>query len=405
MRYCIAIPTFWTHPSGTGPGEIIYDHPTPLHTRGTLRRTLDSLSPLVSDAVQVVVVAAVTAPQLEAPVAAQLQELIQSPPLPYPVVMFGGSQLRALQDILHTRGQGHLAGLLSLSGYSQVRNLTLVLANIWAAEVLVSLDDDEIIADPHFLDKIAEDFAVLSQAHPIFGLAGIYQNRDGRVLVPEPTAPWTVYWPKIRWMNMAFKDLMLSGPRLKPTPLALGGNLALSARLFRQLPFDPALTRGEDIDYVLNARLFKIPFFLDNTLAVIHLPPEKPHPDWLRLRQDLARFLYTRRKLREPAPQPGLASITAAELKPYPGNFLEDDLEDRAGHSHTLLALEYLAKGQPQAALDTLENLALIQAASQPSSSVLATYVEMVSDWQKLQSWLARPEVAVRARHAVEGQP
>jgi len=337
--------------------------------------------------------------------AAQLQEILESPPLPYRVVTFTATELAALKDFLHSHGQEHWVGLLSLSGYSQVRNLTLILANILEAEVLVSLDDDEIIADANFLAKIAEDFALLSSEHPVFGLAGIYQNPDGGVLLPEPDAAWTIYWPKIRWMNAAFQDLILAGSRLKPSPLALGGNLALSARLFRQLPFDPAIPRGEDIDYVLNARMFKIPFFLDNTLTVIHIPPDQPHPEWLRLRQDLARFLYTRRKLRDQEPRPGMARVTAAELKPYPGNFLEDDLEHRAFQSHTLLALEYLAQGMLQAAQLTLENLALISEVDRPPSNALQAYLEVVSDWQALQSWLARPEVAAAARQVLWGTP
>jgi hypothetical protein len=55
----------------------------------------------------------------------------------------------------------------------------------------------------------------------------------------------------------------------------------------------------------LNARMFGIPFFLDNTLGITHLPPDKPHPAWLRLRQDLVRFCYTRLKLRQQEPGPG----------------------------------------------------------------------------------------------------
>ena len=46
--YWVAIPTYWTHPGGAGPEEIVFDHPTPLDTPGTLRRTLESLIPLAA---------------------------------------------------------------------------------------------------------------------------------------------------------------------------------------------------------------------------------------------------------------------------------------------------------------------------------------------------------------------
>lgn len=401
--YGLAIPTYWTYPGSQGPEEVIFDHPTPLNSPGTLRRTLESLAPLVSQGVQVGVVAAATASSLEAQVESRVREIISSPALPYPVVFFSASHLKALQDFFKKQGQEEFVSFLSWSGYAQIRNLTLILANIWEAEVLVSLDDDEVINDPDFFSKIEEDFAALGGDHPVVGLAGIYRDAQGGVLLPEPSAPWSYVWPKFRWLNAALTELALTGPRLKLTPLGFGGNMALGAGLFRQLPFDPALTRGEDVDYVLNARMFKIPFFLDNTLSITHLPPDKPHPTWLRLRQDLVRFSYTRLKLSQQEPQPGMARVTTGELKPYPGNFLEDDLEARAYQSHTLLALEYLAAGDPEGARQTLKNLVLMRQVTQTGDKVFQKYLHTVAKWRALQKWLAQPQVAARARQAVWG--
>ncbi|OGR31141.1 MAG: hypothetical protein A2139_05410 [Desulfobacca sp. RBG_16_60_12] len=403
--YFVAIPTYWTHPGGEGPGAIVFDHPTPLDTPGTLRRTLESLTPLAARGVEVdvSVVAAATAPALEAAVARRVREVIESPPLPYPVRLFAAPHLSILQDFCRTRGRAQWLPLLSLAGYSQIRNITLILANICGARALLSLDDDEVVANPDFLAKVEEDLELLGREHPVFGLAGIYRNQDGGVLLPEPAAPWAGYWPKMRWLNAALKELVLAGPRLKPTYLGFGGNLALPAALFRRLPFDPAITRGEDTDYLLNARMFEIPFFLDNALSIIHLPPDKPHPTWLRLRQDLVRFCYTRLKLRQQEPAPGRAVVTAEELKPYPGNFLTDDLPDRAFRSHTLLALDYLAQGDAEAARQTLENLALMNRLEQAGAEVYREFLSTVSLWQALQDWLATPEVAAGARQALWG--
>ena len=406
MRGClIAIPTYWTYPGGDGPEEIVFDHPTPLDTPGTLRRTLESLIPLATRGteVEVGVVAAATAPALEAAVASRVREVIESPPLPYPVKLFAAPHLRIFQDFCRTQGRAEWLPLLSLAGYSQVRNITLILATICRAGALVSLDDDEVIADPDFLPKVAADLELLEREHPIFGLAGIYRNQDGGVLLPEPAAPWAAYWPKMRWLNAALTELALRSPHLKPTHLGFGGNLALPAALCRRLPFDPAITRGEDTDYLLNARMFGIPFFLDNTLSIIHLPPDKPHPTWLRLRQDLVRFGYTRLKLQQQEPGPGRTRVTAGDFKPYPGNFLGDDLPQRAFQSHTLLALDYLAQGDCEAARQTLENLALMDRLEQKGAGVYAAYVRTVGLWQALQAWLAAPEVAAAAHQALWG--
>jgi hypothetical protein len=403
--YWVAIPTYWTYPGGSGPEEIVFDHPTPLDTPGTLRRTLESLTPLAAQGVEVEVsvVAAATAPALEAAVARRVREVVESPPLPYPVHLFAAPHLRILQDFCRTRGRAEWLPLLSLAGYSQIRNLTLILANICGAGALISLDDDEVVADPDFLAKVEEDLELLGREHPVFGLAGVYRHADGGVLLPEPAAPWAVAWPKMRWLNAALTDLVLAGPRLKPTCLGFGGNLVLPAALFRRLPFDPAITRGEDTDYLLNARLLGIPFFLDNTLSIIHLPPDKPHPTWLRLRQDLVRFCYTRLKLRQQEPGPGRAVATAGDFQPYPGNFLTDDLPERAFRSHTLLALDYLARGDAEAARQTLMNLTLMDRLEQAETGVYRQYLETVSHWQALQDWLATPAVAAQARQALWG--
>ncbi len=149
--------------------------------------------------------------------------------------------------------------------------------------------------------------------------------------------------------------------------------------------------------------MFNIPFFLDNTLGITHLPPAKPHPTWLRLRQDLVRFAYTRLKLSQQEPTPGMVAVTPGEFKPYPGNFLEDDLELRAFRSHTLLALEYLAADDAAGARQTLQNLVLMQQVSQSGNQVFKEYLKTVARWQALQNWLARPQVAARARQAVWG--
>lgn len=399
--FWVAIPTYWTYPGGEGPEDLVFDHPTPLDTPGTLRRTLESLIPLVSDRVEVGVVAAATAPALETAVEHRVREVITSPPLPYPVRLFAASQLRRLQDFCRAHGQVEWLPLLSLGGYSQIRNLTLILATISDAGAMISLDDDEVIADSHFLGKIEEDLEFLGREHAIFGLAGVYQNADGSVLLPEPTEPWADAWPKMRELNAALKMLVLEGPRLKPTTLGFGGNLVVPAALGRRLPFDPAITRGEDTDYLLNARLLEIPFFLDNTLNIIHLPPEKPHPTWLRLRQDLLRFCYTRIKLRQQEPGPGRALVKPEEFKPYPGNFLGDDLALRAFLSHNLLARDYLARGDSDAARQTMENLAMMDLMEHADTQVYQTYMHTVGQWQALQNWLGNPVVADQARRVV----
>jgi hypothetical protein len=107
--------------------------------------------------------------------------------------------------------------------------------------------------------------------------------------------------------------------------------------------------------------------------------------------------------LRQQEPGPGREVVTAGEFKPYPGNFLMEDLPERAFQSHVALALDYLALGDSEAARQTLENLALMDRLEQAGAGGYETYIRTVSLWQALQEWLGAPEVAARAREALWG--
>jgi len=402
MQFCLAVPTYWTFPGAAGQGDLFFDHPTPLDAAGTLHRCLDSLLPLASPQVTILVVAAATSDALADQVAARVGEILAGYPPTVRPRLFAAAQLARLHRFCQSQGRAAFLPLLSLQGYGAIRNLTLVAANLLAAEVLVSLDDDEIIPGPHFLARLGEDLALLVREQSIFGLAGLYESPQGDILLAEPTGAWVRFWPKTRWLNEAFQELAGPGPALRPTPLALGGNMAIPAALYRFLPFDPLLPRGEDTDYVLNARMFGVPFFLDAGLRVVHDPPAKPHPLWQRLRQDLQRFWYTRQKLL--AQEPGLVPVLVrpTDLWPYPGKFLTADLELRAYRAHTALAQEYLAAGDVDAAQATLANLAILSTPPE-GSAALATYLASVALWQQLQSWLAQPEVRAAALEAIWG--
>ncbi len=85
---------------------------------------------------------------------------------------------------------------------------------------------------------------------------------------------------------------------------------------------------------------------------------------------------------------------------PYPGNFLTADLELRAYRAHVALAREYLGLNQAAEAVQTLENLAVLQNLT-PADHVLETYLAIVEQWRRLQSWLNQPEVRQAAVETV----
>lgn len=49
-------------------------------------------------------------------------------------------------------------------------------------------------------------------------------------------------------------------PRLKATPFVFGGNMVIHRNLFTVVPFDQNVRRGEDIDFLINARMLGFHF-------------------------------------------------------------------------------------------------------------------------------------------------
>ena len=120
------------------------------------------------------------------------------------------------------------------------------------------------------------------------------------------------------------------------TPLALGGNMVFPQALFYNVSFDPGITRGEDIDYVMNSRLLGFSWFLNRDLAITHLPPKAAAGDpltttpYAKLQRDVLRFFYQRQKIHFSQKHPELESLEPDDFGLYPGEFFKDDLDEQA---------------------------------------------------------------------------
>lgn len=107
-----------------------------------------------------------------------------------------------------------------------------------------------------------------------------------------------------------------------------GGCLALHREAFRRVSFDPWIARGEDLDYMLDLRMYGSDIWFDNTWYMHHLPPETKR-EGLRFRQDIFRWLYEYRKVEYGRTQIDLLQIKPQSLLPYPGPFLEPGITRR----------------------------------------------------------------------------
>jgi hypothetical protein len=352
----ILIPTYWTWGSEQHhrPVETIFDHPTPVDGESTLPRLLNSLCHVVGPPFAVWVLMATAHRALEQVAEQRAIEIIAPFRKRFPIALFAASELAVLHRRIRNSCQAELVSLFSLRSYAGMRNCQLVIPCALGAEVAVALDDDEVIA-PDYLET-ALHFIGSEQdgGQRVLGVTGLYLNANGGVLLPENPRTGNIFLDKSAVMNEGMRALQRTVGRLVDTPFAFGGNMVFHRDLLTRVGFDIGITRGEDIDYLINARLAGHCFWLDKELLVTHLPPKayNTHP-YARLAQDVARFIYEREKL-------GMANVYLAQFDPYPGRFLRDGVATQA-----LAALEGLATaeavdrfGAPQEIVETAERSA-----------------------------------------------
>jgi len=377
LNVIIIIPTYWTWGSeqADGPVEAVYDHPTPLDGESTLPRLLDSLTALARQEFGVLVLTAVTHPELEHPVASRVEGLIS----PYRAHYRIAQATEADAALIRQRHPG-LSGHVQMCTYAGVRNLQLLLPHALGAEIIIALDDDEVVA-PNYLRVAAEFVGREYKGERLLGLAGFYLDADGGVMQPEQPRRGNIFQDKNTLMNDSTRMLQAASDRLVPTPVAFGGNTVFHRDLFTRVGFDPGITRGEDIDYLINAHLMGIKFWLDKELLITHLPPDAPDsshsaPTWSKLHQDVLRFIYEREKIR-------LADAGPAQFDPYPGRFLRDDVEQQA-----LTALQ--AEATPEVTERFGSPDAIIAQAQRHAAEAAPRYFEFAARWPDLMEAVGR---------------
>jgi hypothetical protein len=146
-----------------------------------------------------------------------------------------------------------------------------------------------------------------------------------------------MFWRQSDAINEALA-VVAKPPRIQRTAIAFGGCLALHRHMYANVSFDPWVLRGEDMDYVINARMHGADVFLDDALSVIHKPPA-PLSEALRFRQDVYRFVYEHRKIEFAKSQVDLRQVTPKSMMPYPGRFIDSSVGWRATITSLLRAI------------------------------------------------------------------
>ncbi|NLB29518.1 MAG: cyclic nucleotide-binding domain-containing protein, partial [Clostridiales bacterium] len=257
-------------------------------------------------------------------------------------------------------------------------------ADILAADVAVLIDDDEVFEIEDFVERGTEFIGKRIYGAVVHGMAGYYLNKNDQYYDDVKSESWMTYWDRFGTKAQAFDEIIGCSPRIKRTPFAFGGAMVLHKDLFQCVPFDPCITRGEDIDYLINSRMYGFSFFLDNTLSIKHLPEPKKHPQWKRIREDIYRFVYEQAKLTSQYKTSNMHMVSPEDFDPYPGAFLRDNLEEMIFRSNTMLATEYLMEGDAEGAREALNNISIARKEAKPTFDPFSRYRTTQKSWEQL---------------------
>lgn len=395
MRKVVLIPTYWCRAKKEWkPGDAVYDHPTPIDEEGTLARTLESMKRLSPKDFKLVLLICPTTPDVAAEAEERVINIFHDVELHAETYIFTISDLAKIAESMYEIDtERKIAPLLDMAGYANVRNMCLLCADILSADAAILIDDDEVFEMDDWIERSVEFLGKRIYGDVVYGMAGYYINKHDQYYDDVKTEHWMSYWDRFGTKAKAFDEIIGAQPRIKRTPFAFGGAMILHKDLFQSVPFDPQITRGEDIDYLINSRMYGFSFFLDNTLSIKHLPVPKKHPQWKRIREDIYRFVYERAKITSQYKTGNMVNVTPEYFDPYPGEFLREDLDEKIFRSNMMLATDYMMKGDTEGVEESLNNIMIAKRDAVPDYDSFTRY----RDNQKL--WLQVCKIVDQKRY------
>lgn len=323
MNPVIVIPSYWSRTDDlVAVGDVgIYDHSTPIS------KPLPELETCLQSLEQVrgvlrVIVLVVAPPAYAESARARVDGICRCHPSLNPLVI-GRSEAQEVIRVIDRVAPGLEGEPCSLRGYGAIRNMGLAVAATLGHDVVVFLDDDEVaLSDSFLIDAVYGIGLETRQGLPIQAKSGYYLNRDGSPYASTDKPKWQNRWWAKReefndWMTQA-----LSGTRISRSNYLCGGCFALGAEAFCNVAFDPLITRGEDLDYLLNLRMYGFDVWFDNEWYVKHLPPQVPSHA-ARFLQNLYRWNYEVKKLEASQDIITLRHVTPESLRPYPSAWID----------------------------------------------------------------------------------
>ena len=330
MNPVIVIPSYWAE--GVRPGALgergVYDYTTPID------KPLPELELCLSSLDQVrgvirVIVLVVSPITCEDSARARVESICRAHPALNPLVI--GAREAAHVERAVARMAHHVTGeTVALRGYGAIKNMGLAVAAVFGHDVVVFLDDDEVVLDPDFLINAVHGLGSLTRQNlKVLVKSGFFIDANNSPYA-DPTDEWTEkYWSKAAEFNRVMERMQTSSSRFSRSNHLCGGCCALHAEAYSKVPFDPYITRGEDLDYVLNLRANGMDAWFDNAWFVRSQPPEEMASVPSMFMQDVHRWLYEYRKLDAMNARRDLRTITPESLMPYPAPWLSAGVRRR----------------------------------------------------------------------------
>ncbi len=105
--------------------------------------------------------------------------------------------------------------MLSLKGYSNVRNICLYVAHILSSDITVLIDDDELFEQADWIGMAREFIGKRVYGKSVYGVAGYYLNKYDEFYDDVDILPWMTYWNRFGSKTKAFDKIIGCEPRLK----------------------------------------------------------------------------------------------------------------------------------------------------------------------------------------------
>jgi hypothetical protein len=338
MQAAIFIPTYVGSGRKTNGINVTqaYDHMTPLNYQGQLHRCLASL---VAAQVELPVYLLIVAEQgLEEAAGEKVATVCRPYTEDLAITLMDYQVETAFHGRLAEMGYEDLEKQIGLGSYGAIRNFGLSIACALNLDVAIWIDDDEVVEDPDFARTACYGLGGFTPDKvPILVKSGYYLDKRGKYTSPLKSKWYNHFWTQGVAFNKWIESAMRKA-RLSSSNNLYGGLFAVHREAFSRVAFDPWISRGEDLDYLINILIYGGVVFFDNKWQISHLPPAEADTVQ-RFDQDVYRWIYEYHKIESSKSQFDLYPIRPGSLTPYPGTFLDRRIMQKVRSTSLLRAL------------------------------------------------------------------